>query len=129
MVLASTLGKKICAPEEARQAEAETDHLRDWGSVHRSYERFSHCDDGSIAEGYSDAVAKLLADHWDQFSRFVQLVSSDKRFAPFVVKHIDETIPREVLLKILKNAHSRCPAGRKGLCEQIAHAASKKMIG
>jgi hypothetical protein len=123
MVLASALGKKVCTAEEARLAETETNQLRDWGSVHRSYVRFSHCDDGSIAEGYSDAVGKLLADHWDQFSRLAQLVSSDKGFVLFVTKHVDRTIPSDVLLKISKNAYSRCPSGREGLCKKIAQAA------
>ena len=68
MAVGGSSGKKACTLEESRKAESETDHLRDWTSVHRSYVRFSHCDDGSIAEGYSDAVGKLLADQWDQFS-------------------------------------------------------------
>jgi hypothetical protein len=117
-------GKKACTSEEANAAENETDHLRDWASVHPSYVHFSHCDDGSIAEGYSDAVGKLLAEHWDQFSRLAQLVSNDKEFGRFVIKHIDHTLPNDVLLKISKSARSRCPVGREKYCAEIAHAAS-----
>ena len=126
MAVANPSGGKVCTPEEAGKAETEMDHLGDWGSVHRSYARFSHCDDGSIAEGYSDAVGKLLADHWGQFGHLYQLVSGDKAFASFVIRHIDETIPSDTRQKVLKNAHSQCPVGRQEFCEQIARAASDK---
>jgi hypothetical protein len=66
--------QKPCTREEAMQAADDTDHLDNWNAVYRSFKRFSQCDDGGIAEGYSDDVGKLLADHWDQFPRLVKLV-------------------------------------------------------
>jgi hypothetical protein len=54
--------QKPCTREEAMQAADDTDHLDNWNAVYRSFKRFSQCDDGGIAEGYSDDVGKLLAD-------------------------------------------------------------------
>jgi len=62
-----------CSRDEAVRAEMATDKLKTWDSVYLLYKQFSHCDDGSIGEGISDAVAKLLANHWDRFSEFVKL--------------------------------------------------------
>jgi hypothetical protein len=55
--------QKPCTTQEAMKADEDTDHLDDWRAVYQSFKRFSQCDDGGIAEGCSEAVGKLLADH------------------------------------------------------------------
>jgi hypothetical protein len=106
------------------QAEESTDHLNNWTDVHRSFKRFSQCDDGSIAEGYSDAIGRLLADNWDQFPDLIKLAARDDGFQRFVLQHVDETIPADTLKKIIQNAKGHCPADASGLCKMIIRAAS-----
>src|SRR5690349_15092690 len=115
--------QKPCTREEAMQAADDTDHLHNWNAVYRPFKRFSQCDDGGIAEGYSDDVGKLLADHWEQFPGLVTLATNDRAFKAFVVRHIDETIPAGTLKKAAKNAKTRCPANATRLCKLIARAA------
>ena len=123
---AGDASKKPCTKSEAMQAEKEVDSLSDWDHVYRSYKKFSQCDDGAIGEGYSDAVGKLLANDWGQLNRLLALTKTDKGFQRFVVKHIDETLPGDTLLRISTNARSSCPAGAQRLCSLIARAASGK---
>ena len=123
---ANDASKKPCTKSEAMQAEKEVDFLSDWDHLYRSYRRFSQCDDGSIGEGYSDAVGKLLANDSGQLNRLLTLTKTDTGFQRFVVKHIDETLPVETLQKISNNARSSCPAGAEKLCSLIGSAASGK---
>ncbi len=116
--------QKVCAKEEAYQAEGETDNLKTWDIAYGFYKRFAHCDDGAIAEGFSDAVGRLLADDWKHFERLRELCSSDKRFKNFVLKHIDMTISVDVLQKIINNTRLRCPDSAKELCKAIEATAS-----
>ena len=99
--------------------------LKDWDQIYRSYKRFSLCDDGAIAEGYSDSVTKLLADDWESFNRLLVLTNRSRGFTGFVLKHIDETVPGDRLAKIAKNARSECAAGGRNLCLSIAKATGK----
>ena len=46
----------------SRRSEQEADSLTSWDGLYRSYKLFGRCDDGSIAEGYSESVARILAD-------------------------------------------------------------------
>jgi len=115
---------RVCTKEEAFQAENDTDNLKDWESVYRSFKRFSHCDNGAIAEGYSVAVGRLLADYWKQFKRLQTLCLKNKEFRRFVIKHIDETLSVEVLQKIIDNARLHCPSNARQLCKNIRAAAS-----
>jgi hypothetical protein len=114
-----------CTNQQAMQAEENTDHLNNWSDVYQSFNRFSQCDDGSIAEGYSDAVGRLLADNWDQFSDLVRLAARDNSFQSFVFRHVDGTIPADTLKKIVQNAKHHCPAEAGGLCKTLIRAASQ----
>src|SRR5882757_2552859 len=90
---ASDAAIKKCTKAEAMEAEKEADSLKDWDQVYRSYKRFSQCDDGAIAEGYSDSITTLLADDWKSFTRLLVLTNRSRDFMGFVLKHIDETVP------------------------------------
>ena len=114
-----------CTASAAIQADEDVDHLSDWDHVYRSYQRFSQCDDGSVAEGYSDAIAKLLADKWDSFHRLVALSKGNRRFQRFVLQHINTTVSDDVLHRIARNTRSECPQGAQGLCNLIASAVSR----
>jgi hypothetical protein len=124
--LADGTPTKPCSKAEAIRAEKDVDFLSDWDRVYRSYARFSHCDDGAIAEGYSDAVGKLLADKWQNLGRLIELTKLHKGFQRFVLKHIDSTLSSETLLKISNNARSSCPANAQRLCRLFADAADGK---
>src|SRR4051812_32410597 len=72
--------KRVCTQQEAEQADTETDALKDWDHLYRWYQRFQQCDDGAMAEGYSDAVAKLLANDWNHFPRLLSLTKTNRIF-------------------------------------------------
>jgi hypothetical protein len=122
MAVARDSQKRQCTKDEAIQALTEADSLDDWDQVHRSYLRFSQCDDGAIAEGYADSVSKLLANNWGSFGRLLTLASADRMFQQFVLNHLDPTVPQIVLLKISTNARSNCPVGGRSLCHLLVRS-------
>jgi hypothetical protein len=118
---------KPCTDAEETQAEKAVDLLKTWDQVYRSYKKFApQCDDGAVAEGYSDAVGKLLANHWGHFPRLVKLAKGDEGFKQFVIRHVDESLSDDALQRISKNARSQCPGDAKRLCTLIVNAASGK---
>lgn len=122
---ADDVPNKKCTQAEAMQAEKEADSLKSWDQVNRAYKRFSHCDDGAIAEGYSDSVTKLLADDWKSLNRLLVLANRNRGFRGFVLKHIDESVPGDRLAKIASHARSACPPGGRNLCVSIVKATGK----
>jgi hypothetical protein len=111
--------QKVCTEAEAQEAQKEADQLRDWDSMYRSFKRFSHCDEGEIAEAYSDSVGRLLARDWKDLDAFVRL-TSDQAFEEFVIRHIDETMSEDEAALVINNARLHCPPGAKRLCKSIA---------
>jgi hypothetical protein len=108
--------KRTCAEKEAKQAESFFDSSRNWDSMHKFYRQFAQCDDGAIAEGVSDAVARLLAEHWDALGKLVRISRRDEGFEEFVLRHVDESIDWSDTPKIHENAELRCPSDAKRLC-------------
>jgi hypothetical protein len=108
-----------CSDTEAMRAESEAVALRSWDDLFGSYRRYRHCDDGAIAEGYSEAVARILVDHWNTLPRLAGLTSKDTVFRRFVLQHIEETLNLEDVKSIRANAGKRCPRGLPDLCRDI----------
>jgi len=112
--------KKGCSEEQSRQAELATDNLKTWESLYDFYQKFARCDDGGVAEGISEGVAKLLANHWDAIAEFVTIAEHDKGFERFVLHHVDATIDQaHDAPKIRENAQSHCPENIRWLCKDL----------
>ena len=108
-----------CGARKAHQAERAIDNLTSWNRLYRWYLNYGECDDGSIAEGYSEAVARNLVDRWGTLPRFAELARKDSDFQRFVLKHIDQTLNDTDLKKISKNAATYCPTGLRRLCVDL----------
>ena len=108
-----------CTMAEAQRAEREADGLRSWDDLYKSYRQYAHCDDGAIAEGYSESVVRILSDHWNTLPRLAAIAKNDSKFYKFVLRHIDETVALEDLQKITVNASAKCPKGLHAFCADI----------
>lgn len=106
---------KPCTSEDARAAEEATDRAHEsWTRLNKQYLKWARamdCDDGAIAEGWSDAVARLLANSWDDLPALARLVKADPDFLPFVLRHISATASTDDLERARANAEARCPPG------------------
>ena len=108
-----------CAPDDARKAEAGASSLRTWQQIFNSYQRYRKCDDGAISEGYSSAVASLLAAHWDQNQDLLSLVKAHPEFERFVVRHLDDTMTQDQDVQIQNNVQRACPKQAAHFCAAV----------
>jgi hypothetical protein len=54
----------LCSLEDAKKAERDASTLKNWDEIYKASKKIAHCDDGDIAEGYSESVTRLLANDW-----------------------------------------------------------------
>lgn len=116
---------KTCSPKEADAADAAIDGLDSWTRVARAFQRYGHCDEGSIAEGNSEAIARLLVDHWGTAPSLARLVRRDPALKRFILRHIDSTLDTDDLVKIRSLASASCPAGSASFCSELLAAANR----
>lgn len=108
-----------CSAKYTDEPEKAVDYLKDWAALYRAFRLYGICDDGGVAEGFSDAVAKLLANQWQTLPELAKLARSDRQFEQFVFRHLDETVNQEDDLAIVGNAQNRCPNGLAALCRRL----------
>jgi len=123
-LMALLVGKGIsqvpaCTPAQAERADTEIDRLHAWDDLYKWYKAYQHCDDGVLAEGYSEAVARVLVDHWSTLPRLAQLGRKSADFRKFVLLHVDATLDTNDIEKIRANAQTKCPAGLRSLCRDL----------
>lgn len=116
-----------CSHADAEKADYEASRVQTWDKLYHSYLRYSGCDDGSIAEGYSDSVVRLLAHHWNKLPQALPLFASNAGFYKFVLKHIDPTTANDDLKMIRADAIHSCPTGGNEYCVQIRKAAENAL--
>lgn len=116
-----TSQSKPCTRTELLQVEKEAVTLRTWDSLYKSYKRYGHCDDVEAAEGYSESIARVLADHWETLPRLAELIEQDRSFESFVT--LNATMDMTDVKKIKGLATAHCPAGLDELCAKLRHDA------
>jgi hypothetical protein len=103
-----------CTQDEAIAAENVVGHAETWEALEKAFVKFKHCDDGSIGQGFSDSVAKLLAHEWEQ----LDYLQNKPRLYKFVLSHIDETWGLEQK-QVLVNALNKCPVFAVSICKAV----------
>jgi hypothetical protein len=114
-----------CSYDTYRRADDSFDYVHvGWPALLKHRRTFAACDDGGLAEGYSDAIVRLLAHRWDQFGTFVAISKRHPEFQRWAIQHIDATTSDDDLKKVELNAGS-CINNRKTrvLCKAIQEAA------
>jgi hypothetical protein len=116
-----------CPLSLLEKADRSISRLENWQDIYKSFKKFRQCDDGYIAEGYSDAVVKTLANKWSQLNILIKFTSQDKDFYAFVISHIDATTDKSEIEMIISNSGKRCPKSASNICSEIESAAKKAL--
>jgi len=123
LLLSSNALAEVCIPKDAEAAEQAVDHLTSWQVMNDNFTRFHQCDEGSIAEGNSEAVIRLLVDKWETLPKLSVLTRQNAAFETWVLSHIDSTLDPGDLQTTVDLATSQCPASESVLCRKIVKAA------
>ncbi len=128
LLLASTCSAADkCSDADAQIAETTTGLMKTWSAIYSGFKSYGRCDDGGIAEGFTEAVVHLLASKWNSLPKAAALTKKDPTFRTFFLKHIDASANTDELRKINTLAQSKCPAHLRELCTAI-QASAKQAI-
>jgi hypothetical protein len=96
----------------------------DWTSLYAVVSTSRGCDDGWVAEVYSDRVSFLLSNRWPLLGDLAQIGESHPWFLEFVLKRLDETVSGDDMQRIREHTKRECPRAHGKLCKQIRKRAS-----
>jgi len=128
-VLSVTLGPpgyaRECLSSEATSAHYLAPELKTWKALYDAFLRYSQCDDGAVAGGFSESVSTVLAERWNTLRQGAALMDRDAKFKAFVFRHVGEETPADRWAKIAKNASSNCPKQQVAFCKELLRHGGK----
>ena len=110
---------KPCSKKDEIYVERLAAKVTNWKELHKLYKRYHQCDDGAIAEGFSESVSIILSQSWGQLGSLQLIIQKDASFETFILNHLDETLPEERLQSIGNLARNSCPVSAIKLCDNI----------
>ena len=116
-----------CNAATAERADAALDHLDNWDSLELMHRRYANCEDGDISEGISEAIARLLVDHWHSLHNFNALVQRHPTLLDFVTAHLNSTLNTGDLEQVVQFSKGACPSRYRQLCRRLGKAAKQAL--
>lgn len=116
-----------CDLKTSLAVETEQATLKNWDDLYSLFTRFRECDNGGVAEGYSDFVVHHLATQWSSLPKVAALAERNQNFREFILSHIDATADTEELGNIEIHSRTKCPLHLKEFCRAI-EASAKNAI-
>lgn len=116
-----------CTKNDAIAAE-KLSTAQSWKELHQQFQRYAHCDDGAIGQNFSESVSILLEKHWGNLKQLEAILESNPDFLPFVLRHIDSTVPIDRLQRITGYADTQCPYNLKNLCRAIKEKSGNEKV-
>jgi hypothetical protein len=118
-----------CSLNDQQWLSNELPGLKSWRALHNSFQKFvPQCDDGFVAEGYTETIVVLLAQRWSSLHELATVVKRDPAFGRFILRHIDASADPGDLKRVQEQAAGQCSSKHQSLCSSI-HAAAVKAIG
>jgi hypothetical protein len=77
------------------------------------------CDDGSLAEGWSDLIEKLFVAHPSLLPPIYQFMKRDKQFRLFILRHIDGLWNANTIITAIEHVNQSCSADSRVVCDEI----------
>ena len=127
--LSAAFAQEKCSTQMSMQADDSLVHARrSWPLLLQHQRKFHSCDDGALADGYSEAVTHLLAQRWDKFETLATIANKNPSFKRWAIRHIDASAAQDNLNAIILNTVT-CPSDAtiERLCQAIRHAASEAL--
>jgi len=114
-----------CTKEQAREIEANAAYFKTWDEVFDAWKDFKQCDDGAIAEGFTESITFILSTQWTEKGFLISLIDKHPNFEKFILEHINEAVPRERLNKLGHMAKMRCVDSTHDFCMKVLNKATQ----
>jgi hypothetical protein len=111
---------KACTPAEAANAEKAIDRVVNWDQLYKVYKEFRHCDQGPVAEVYTEALLRCLVE-WKKVDGLANPMTQDKEYNAFVMRHLRSAGPEDQK-SVYSRAKMSCPKGLDDWCTSLTDA-------
>lgn len=112
--LAQAQGKP-CSKTDSEKAEKAIDRVVSWPQLQKAWQDYGHCDTGEVAEGFTDALLRLLVP-WKDVEVLATGMKNDEKFRDFVYAHLKSPAAKDDRSTVFARAKTACPKGQDEFC-------------
>jgi hypothetical protein len=112
---------KQCTRADIGNAQRAIDKVITWAQLRKAYTDFRHCDNGDIADQFTDALLRLVVD-WKGVEEFAAAAQKDPDYMSFLVTHLQSPAAKDDRETVYARAKKECPKTLDSFCAQVADA-------
>jgi hypothetical protein len=118
---AARAADKPCTKADAANGEKAIERTNNWNQLYKTWQDYSHCDTGAVADGYTDSLMRLMVE-WKGLDSLAAAMQKDPQFKEWVHARLKSPAAKDDQPTIYSRAMSSCPKAMDALCAEIAES-------
>ncbi len=118
-VAAAHAADKPCSKSDTANAEKAIERVLNWAQLQKVFQDYRHCDAGTVADGYTDAVMRMMVD-WKNMDALAAAMKKDPEYKEFIYAHLKAPAAKDDLPTVYSRARTGCPKGLDEFCAELA---------
>ena len=118
---AAQAADKPCTKADAANAEKAIERVLNWPQLQKAWQDYRHCDTGTVADGYTDALMRMTVD-WKGIDSLAASMQKDPQYKEFVYAHIKSPAAKDDHEMVYSRVRTGCPKGLDEFCAELADA-------
>src|SRR6267142_2408221 len=110
---------KVCSKADAANAERAIDKVLNWPALHKAWLDYRHCDTDKVAEGFTDALMRMMVD-WKGLDSLATSMQKDAQYKEFIYAHIKSPAAKDDHAMVYSRAKASCPKSLDEFCTELA---------
>lgn len=123
---APAIAQKTCTKADAANAEKAIDRVVSWGTMHKTWKDYGHCDTGQAGELFTEALLRMIVGSWPKINELEATFTNDIPYREWILARLSSgALPKGDLDDVHDLTQNNCPKSQKRLCEALHEAAEK----
>lgn len=123
---APAIAQKPCSKADASAAEKAIDRVVSWGTMHKTWKDYGHCDSGQAGELFTEALLRMIVGSWPKIAELEATFNNDVPYREWILARLASGgLPKGDLDDVHDLTQNNCPKSQKRLCDALHEAAEK----
>jgi len=110
---------KTCTKADSANAEKAIERVLNWPQLQKTWQDYRHCDTGAVADGYTDALMRMMVD-WKGLDSLASAMQKNAEYKEFIYAHIKSPAAKDDHAMVYSRAKASCPKGLDEFCAELA---------
>jgi hypothetical protein len=123
LLIAVAIVPAAAADKPCSAADKAIDGVTSWGALQKAVQDYGHCDKGPTAEGFTEAILRVIISGWPKVGDAGPILAKDAAFRDWLMKRLaSPALSTQDTAEIRDLAKRSCPKGHEKVCADLHSA-------